>query len=132
MRIGFIPDPNMEAVDDSSRAQWFRDTMQLGTDASLVCSARWFTECERDGGEGRVLNASVVGVTFRLPLFGVDVCMCAACRTWSGVADVWSVNATPEAVAIRAGEALLDPGEELLRLFGTIWHFSGVLVALST
>ncbi|MQL81275.1 hypothetical protein Taro_013740 [Colocasia esculenta] len=29
------------------------------------------------------------------------------------------------------GEALLDPGEELLRLFGAIWRFSGVLVALS-
>ncbi|MQL75743.1 hypothetical protein Taro_008130 [Colocasia esculenta] len=63
--------------------------------------------------------------------------MCAACRAWSGVADVWSVNATPEAVTIRvwpnrAGEALLDPGEELLWLFGVIWCFSGVLVALST
>ncbi|MQM03932.1 hypothetical protein Taro_036720 [Colocasia esculenta] len=27
--------------------------------------------------------------------------MCAACRAWSGAADVWSVKATPEAVAIR-------------------------------
>ncbi|MQL87995.1 hypothetical protein Taro_020543 [Colocasia esculenta] len=32
----------------------------------------------------------------------------------------------------RAGEALLDPGEELLWLFGAIWRFGGVLVALST
>ncbi|MQL95627.1 hypothetical protein Taro_028292 [Colocasia esculenta] len=31
----------------------------------------------------------------------------------------------------RAGEALLDPREELLWLFGVIWRFSGVLVALS-
>ncbi|MQL78100.1 hypothetical protein Taro_010519, partial [Colocasia esculenta] len=32
----------------------------------------------------------------------------------------------------RAGEALLDSGEELLRLCWAIWRFSGVLVALST
>ncbi|MQL78096.1 hypothetical protein Taro_010517 [Colocasia esculenta] len=53
------------------------------------------------------------------------------------LADVWSANVTLEAVAIwvwpnRAGEALLDPGEELLRLCWEIWRFSGVLVALST
>ncbi|MQM05499.1 hypothetical protein Taro_038314, partial [Colocasia esculenta] len=78
------------------------------------------------GGEGRVLNASVARVAFRLPLFGADVCMCTACRAWSGVADVWVVWPN------RAGEALLDPGEELLWLFGAIWRFGGVLVALST
>ncbi|MQL75479.1 hypothetical protein Taro_007848 [Colocasia esculenta] len=32
----------------------------------------------------------------------------------------------------RAGEALLDPGEELLWLFEVIWRFIGVLIALST
>ncbi|MQM12024.1 hypothetical protein Taro_044934, partial [Colocasia esculenta] len=83
-------------------------------------------------GRGRILNASVAGVAFRLPLFGADVCMCAACRAWSGAADVWSVKATPEAVAIRAGEALLDPGKELLWLFRAIWCFGEVLIALST
>ncbi|MQM10981.1 hypothetical protein Taro_043880 [Colocasia esculenta] len=29
-------------------------------------------------------------------------------------------------------QALLDPGEELLWLFGAIWRFGGVLVTLST
>ncbi|MQL71427.1 hypothetical protein Taro_003754 [Colocasia esculenta] len=65
------------------------------------------------------MNALVSGVAFRLSLFGADVCMCAACRAWSGAADVWR-------------EALLDPGEELLRLCWAIGRFSGVLVALST
>ncbi|MQL88503.1 hypothetical protein Taro_021066, partial [Colocasia esculenta] len=39
---------------------------------------------------GRVLNTSVAGVAFRLPLFGVDACMRAACRAQGGAADVWS------------------------------------------
>ncbi|MQL71428.1 hypothetical protein Taro_003757 [Colocasia esculenta] len=81
------------------------------------------------------MSASVSGVVFRLPLFGADICMCAACRAWSGATDVWSANATLEAVAMMSrwvGEALLDPGEELLRLCWAIWRFSGVLVALST
>ncbi|MQL69986.1 hypothetical protein Taro_002272, partial [Colocasia esculenta] len=29
-------------------------------------------------------------------------------------------------------QASLDPGEELLRLCWAIWHFGGVLIALST
>ncbi|MQL99623.1 hypothetical protein Taro_032344 [Colocasia esculenta] len=63
--------------------------------------------------------------------------MCAACRARSGVADVRSGKATLEAVAIRFGQTklfqvLLDQGEELLRLFGAIWCFCGVLVAIST
>ncbi|MQL82200.1 hypothetical protein Taro_014685 [Colocasia esculenta] len=63
--------------------------------------------------------------------------MCAVCRAWSGAADVRSGKATLEAVAIRLGrtelfQVLLDQGEELLRLFGVIWCFYGVLVALST
>ncbi|MQL94211.1 hypothetical protein Taro_026870, partial [Colocasia esculenta] len=106
------------------------DVVCLGP-ASWARSARWFTECERDGGEGRVLNASVVGVAFMLSLFGVEVCMRAACRARGGAANVWSAKATPEAVAIRAFPSSARPGKELLWLFGAIWHFGGVLVALS-
>ncbi|MQL74115.1 hypothetical protein Taro_006468 [Colocasia esculenta] len=75
--------------------------LRLSGPAGRVCSARWFTECERDGGEGRVLNASVVWVAFRLPLFGVDVCMRSVCRARGGAADVRSGKAMLEAVAIR-------------------------------
>ncbi|MQM20381.1 hypothetical protein Taro_053399, partial [Colocasia esculenta] len=57
---------------------------------------------ETCGSVGRVLNVSVAGVAFRLPLFGADLCMCTACHAWSGAADVGSVKATPEAVAIRS------------------------------
>ncbi|MQL68990.1 hypothetical protein Taro_001264 [Colocasia esculenta] len=96
--------------------------------AGRVRSARWFTECERDGGEGRVLNASVVWVAFRLPLFGVDVCMRAACRARGGAANVRSGKAMLEAVVIWSRQL----GEELLWLFRVIWCFCGVLVALST
>ncbi|MQL82344.1 hypothetical protein Taro_014815 [Colocasia esculenta] len=31
---------------------------------------------------------------FRLPLFGVDVCMHAVCRARGGAADIWSGKAT--------------------------------------
>ncbi|MQL75794.1 hypothetical protein Taro_008170, partial [Colocasia esculenta] len=95
-------------------------------------SARWFTECERDGGVGRVLNASVAGVALRLPLFGVDACKRTVCRTRGGAADVWSGKATPEAVAIRASASSARPGKELLRLCWAIWRFGEVLVTLST
>ncbi|MQL94008.1 hypothetical protein Taro_026657 [Colocasia esculenta] len=44
---------------------------------------------------GRVLNAAAVGVAFWLPLFWVDVCMCAACRTLGWPADVRNGKATP-------------------------------------
>ncbi|MQL85140.1 hypothetical protein Taro_017665, partial [Colocasia esculenta] len=102
--------------------------------ALVVVSARCV---ELSGPTGRVLNASVVGVAFRLPLFGVDACKRAACRARGGAADVWSVKATPEAVAIRFGQtellqALLDLGEELLRLCWVFWRFGEVLDALST
>ncbi|MQL96575.1 hypothetical protein Taro_029257, partial [Colocasia esculenta] len=70
----------------------------------------------------RVLNASVAGVTFRLPLFGVDACKRAACRARGGAADVWS----------ELLQALLDPGKELLRLCWVFWRFGEVLDALST
>ncbi|MQM20480.1 hypothetical protein Taro_053501 [Colocasia esculenta] len=76
--------------------------VELSGPASWARSVRWFTECERDGGEGYVLDASVVGVAFRLPLFGVNVCMRAACCARNGAADVRSGKASPEAVAIRS------------------------------
>ncbi|MQM23108.1 hypothetical protein Taro_056170 [Colocasia esculenta] len=54
------------------------------------------------------------------------------------LADIWvltrrlKLSRSERVWPNRAGEALLDPGEEFLRLFGAIWRFRGVLVALST
>ncbi|MQL82042.1 hypothetical protein Taro_014509 [Colocasia esculenta] len=42
--------------------------------------AHWFTVCERDGGECRILNAMVQGVMFTLPLLGLFGYMSAVWR----------------------------------------------------
>ncbi|MQL75312.1 hypothetical protein Taro_007688 [Colocasia esculenta] len=68
----------------------------------------------------------------KLPLFGVDVCMRAACRTRGGTVDVRNGKVTPEAVVIRSrrGElyqALLDQGRSYcgcLGRFGVSVEFS--------
>ncbi|MQL71992.1 hypothetical protein Taro_004323 [Colocasia esculenta] len=44
---------------------------------------------------GHVLNVTVVGVTFWFPLFSVDLCMCAVCRTLGWPANVRTGKATP-------------------------------------
>ncbi|MQM13520.1 hypothetical protein Taro_046445 [Colocasia esculenta] len=83
--------------------------------------------------EGGVLNLVLdhpSSVT--LPLFGVDACKRAACRARGGAADVWSVKATPEAVAIRVFSSSTQLGKELLRLCWASWHFGEVLDVLST
>ncbi|MQM15547.1 hypothetical protein Taro_048492 [Colocasia esculenta] len=75
-----------------------RGTQQQQQPAERGCEASWagnlglkhslFTVCEHDSEGRRVLNATVLGVAFIEPLFWVDVCMHAACRTQAGLADV--------------------------------------------
>ncbi|MQL71423.1 hypothetical protein Taro_003766, partial [Colocasia esculenta] len=71
----------------------------------------------------RVLNATAVGVAFWLPLLG-STSACAP-RVAHGVefADVGNG---------KLSQALLDPGEELLRFHWAFWRFGEVFDALST
>ncbi|MQL72960.1 hypothetical protein Taro_005286 [Colocasia esculenta] len=65
----------------------------------LAHSTRWFTGYERDGGVRRVQVSTALVVAFLLPLFLVVVCMCVACRTLGGHADINSGKATASCVA---------------------------------
>ncbi|MQL93192.1 hypothetical protein Taro_025835 [Colocasia esculenta] len=83
--------------------------------------------CERDGGLRRVLNASVLGVAFLLPLFGerrlhARQVLCAGWPTEVGLGKV-----TVTSVAIRAEKALLGQGGSCCKVS---WRFE-VLVEFS-
>ncbi|MQL68722.1 hypothetical protein Taro_001022 [Colocasia esculenta] len=62
----------------------------------------------------------------------VVVGTCTLCGYWFVVVPCVPVCLGGEVEVVRAGEALLDPGEEVLWLCWAIWRFSGVLIALST
>ncbi|MQM14130.1 hypothetical protein Taro_047060 [Colocasia esculenta] len=62
-------------------------------------STRWFTICERDNEEHRVLNATALSVAFLLPLFAVFIYMSAACCALGGLADVDNRKAKASCVA---------------------------------
>ncbi|MQM03946.1 hypothetical protein Taro_036737 [Colocasia esculenta] len=93
----------------------------------------------------RVLGRSVVPVGSQSVNATVVKAAFWTRRLWgsrSGCCCLVSTSACVPRVARGAGlltfgrtefsQALLDPGEELLRLLGVIWCFGGVLIALST
>ncbi|MQL85721.1 hypothetical protein Taro_018251, partial [Colocasia esculenta] len=102
----------------------------------------------------RVLNATAVGVAFWLPLLGSTSACAPRVAHREELADVrvgrrrsprsrsdrdTELRHVPNRCAVfkkvgrtELSQALRDPGGELLQLCWAIWHFGGVLIALST